>query len=84
MEKQTKLVNWGNSNAVLIPAEVVEELNLETNQKLLLTIKNKSIILTPINPKPENIHDLFRGGEDDGIRETELDWGESKGNELEW
>lgn len=34
--------------------------------------------------KSVTIHDLFRDWEDDGMHDTELDWGESKGNELEW
>ena len=34
------------------------------------------------NPKATNIHQLFAGWEDDGLRHQELDWGKAEGNEL--
>jgi len=51
---------------------------------LSLTIQSDSIVLTPINKKPTNIHELFANWYDDGKRDHELDWGESKGDELQW
>lgn len=35
-------------------------------------------------PKPANIHELFAGWKDDGIRDHELDWNGPYGNELQW
>jgi len=84
MHKETKLVSWGNSQATRIPHEIVKQLNLKNNQKLAIDIKGDSIVLTPIQKKPQDIHELFQNWEDDGIREKELDWGNSQGNELEW
>ena len=34
--------------------------------------------------KPKDIHELFAGWKDDGIRDHEIDWGEPKGKELPW
>lgn len=84
MSKQTKLTNWGNSKATRLPIDIIRELNIQDEQKLEVTIKDNSIVLTPIKNKPTNIHELFEDWEDDGIREKELNWGESKGQELEW
>lgn len=53
-------MNWDNSKATRIPAEVVEQLHLETNQKLPITIQDDLLILTSVQTKPENIHDQFR------------------------
>ncbi|GAD17570.1 hypothetical protein ABC628_08265 [Lentilactobacillus otakiensis] len=33
---------------------------------------------------PGNIHELFAGWKVDGEHDNEIDWGESKGNELKW
>ncbi len=84
IETQIHLAKWGNSRAARIPSKVIEQLNLADNQELRLTIQDDSIVLTPINKKPTNIHELFADWHDDGKREHELDWGESKGDELQW
>ncbi len=84
MKKETKLVKWGNSQATRIPYEIIEELNLENNQKFEVEIKGDSITLTPIQKRPKDIYELFENWEDDGIRETELDWGHKQGNEFSW
>ena len=34
------------------------------------------------NPIATNIHQLFAGWKDDGIRHQELDWGKAEGEEL--
>lgn len=83
-KKTIKLTQWGNSKAVRIPADIVEQLGLKKEQPLTLTVNDGSIILTPIKKRPTNIHKLFEGWEDDGQRDHELDWGESKGKELPW
>ncbi|MDN6899658.1 AbrB/MazE/SpoVT family DNA-binding domain-containing protein [Oenococcus sicerae] len=81
---ETKIAQWGHSKATRIPTEIIKELNLKDDQKLLLTVKNNSIILTPIQQRPTNIHELFDGWQDDGNKDRELDWREAKGNELQW
>ncbi|MFC6208105.1 AbrB/MazE/SpoVT family DNA-binding domain-containing protein [Levilactobacillus tongjiangensis] len=84
IEEQIHLAQWGNSKAARIPSKVIKQLDLEDNQELLLTIQNQSIVLTPVKKKPENIHELFAHWQDDGQRETELDWGKPEGNEQPW
>lgn len=81
---KTKLSKWGNSNATRIPRNLVEQLGWKDNEDLSINIENNSLVLKPISDCPSNIHELFAGWEDDGKRDTEIDWGESKGNELKW
>ncbi|AEB74181.1 type II toxin-antitoxin system HicB family antitoxin [Lentilactobacillus buchneri] len=38
--------------------------------------------LEAMRSKPNNIHQLFSGWSDDGIRDTELDWGDRQGQEF--
>lgn len=84
MKEQTKITQWGNSKAARIPSSVIKQLNLENDDKLSITIENGAIVLTPLAKKPTNIHELFDGWVDDGVRDTEVDWGEPKGNEFKW
>ncbi|MFD1472281.1 AbrB/MazE/SpoVT family DNA-binding domain-containing protein [Companilactobacillus mishanensis] len=80
----TSISKWGNSSAIRIPASIIKQLNLQENDRMEISINNNEIVLKPIVKEPKNIHELFDGWEDDGIRETELDWGSSKGDELDW
>lgn len=82
--EQTHLSKWGNSQAARIPKKIIEKLGLKNDQTLDVTVKNDSIILTPVRKQPKNIHELFADWKDDGIRDHELDWGESQGKEMPW
>ncbi|GAX07109.1 PbsX family transcriptional regulator [Secundilactobacillus pentosiphilus] len=82
MKEQTKITQWGNSKAVRIPDNVVEQLNLKNDDELSVTIENGAIVLTPLAKKPTNIHELFDGWIDDGVRDAEVDWGAPMGNEF--
>ena len=84
IEEKIHLAKWGNSNAARIPSKVVKQLNLTENQELTLTVQNDSIVLTPVERKPTNIHELFADWQDDGQREKELNWGKPTGSELPW
>lgn len=81
-QKLTRLARWRNSYVVQIPSEAIKQLNLTDNQALTISIKDNSIILTPIPKTPTNIHDLFADWKDDGIRDRELDWGNPVGREF--
>lgn len=82
--EQTHLSKWGNSHAARIPSRIIKELHLEENQTFDILLHNDEIILKPVKKRPKNIHDLFKGWEDDGIRDRELDWGKAQGKELKW
>lgn len=51
------------------------------NKIVRLVRANMKDKLEHMGQRPTNIHDLFDGWKDDGIRESELDWGERKGHE---
>lgn len=84
IKTKTKLVQWGNSKATRLPKEVIDTLNIQVDQSILVEVIDNSIVMTPVNEAPNSIHDLFKDWKDDGIRSEELDWGESKGAELNW
>lgn len=86
MNAVTIIKKWGNSDAVRIPSSIIKTLDLKENQQLNITIEDGKIVFTPIktNDEPTTLKELFANWQDDGVRDHELDWGESKGNELEW
>lgn len=84
VKEQTHLSKWGNSHATRIPNKIIKQMHLKDNQTFDISIKDNAIVLTPIEKQPQNIHELFEGWEDDGIREHELDWGKPQGKELPW
>lgn len=82
---ETKISNWGNSKAIRIPMQVINQLNLEVNQPLDVEIANHSIIITPKLKEPETIEELYADYDfSSNDYEGELDWGRATGEELEW
>jgi antitoxin MazE len=74
------LQKWGNGTGVRLPKKVVEAAQLKINQPLEVTIKDKSVILTPIDDSSVTIDSLLQGVTPDKIN-GELDWGEDTGAE---
>ena len=67
-----------------LPAAILKKLNLLDNQTLLVSVEDNSIRLRPEHKQPSTIHELFAEWDQDDVREGELDWGQAKGQELEW
>jgi len=84
INEQTSLEKWNRSLAVKIPHQIIKELNLKDNQLLTISVQGDSIVLTPIEKHPTNIHELFADWEDDSQRVSELDWGPAMPNEIVW
>jgi len=84
IQDETHIAKWGNSKATRIPSKIIKELDLKDDQVMTIAVKGQSIILTPVKNQPTDIHELFAGWQDDGVRDNELDWGKAKGNEIEW
>jgi len=75
------LQKWGNGTGVRLPKKVVEAAQLKINQPLEVTIKDKSVILTPITDSSiVSIDSLLKGVSPDKIN-GEIDWGEDIGAE---
>ncbi|QYA46117.1 AbrB/MazE/SpoVT family DNA-binding domain-containing protein (plasmid) [Macrococcoides bohemicum] len=84
LETTTTLKKWGNSKGLRLPQKVITHLNLHEDQKILIVLEEDKLILKPQTEKPTNIHELFSGWKDDGIRSEEMDWGQAEGEELNW
>ena len=81
INEYTTLSQWGNSKATRIPTSVLKLLNIDVNQRFLISVQGESIVLTPEVKQPNTIHELFSNWEDDGIRHKEINLGEVKTKE---
>lgn len=84
VQEYATLVQCGSSKVVKIPDTVLKLLDININQKFLISVQGQSIVLTPEIQKPTNIYELFSNWEDDGVRHNEINWGEAKGEEMKW
>jgi antitoxin MazE len=60
---QTRAVvsKWGNSQAVRIPAEMIRQLGIQTNDEVVLRVIDETLTITkPSTPKKGTIEYLFK------------------------
>lgn len=78
---QVSLQKWGNNQGIRIPKSIVNEMNLDKNQKFVLTIEDEKIILTKQQENISLIRELFENYETEN-NQREFDWGKPRGNEV--
>jgi antitoxin MazE len=77
---KTQVVSWGNSQALRIPREILEALQIHEGDEVEMIVENGRLSVRPVAPKltlealveaitPENLH-------------GELEWGPAVGNEV--
>ncbi|KAA9234325.1 MULTISPECIES: AbrB/MazE/SpoVT family DNA-binding domain-containing protein [Aerococcus] len=72
---------WGNSSAIRLPKQLLEELNLSQGDKLDYQVKNGQLIIKKITEVPElTIKDLFENYHGNPVNEKPVLF-EQKGNE---
>ena len=57
----TKVQKWGNSYAVRIPKNFIEDLKLRDGFEVELTIHNKSLVIKEKNQKTYSLKELLKG-----------------------
>jgi antitoxin MazE len=76
------LQKWGNSAGVRLPKKVIEEAHLKLDEPLEITVKGKSVILTPVTKlKKVNLDDMLKGVTPADVG-GEYDWGLPIGKEV--
>lgn len=77
---RAQIVSWGNSQALRIPREVLDALQIREGDEVEMVVEKGRLTVQPVNPKltleslvaaitPQNCHE-------------ELDWGKPVGNEV--
>lgn len=75
---------WGNSSGVRLPKKVLEAAHVKTGQEVSISLKGKSIVLTPVEPAPDNsptLEELLDGITPENVHD-EIDWGAPHGKEI--
>lgn len=77
---KTTIQKWGNSLAVRIPRPLAEEIHLEENTAVDLTIKSGKLVIVPAEPTL-TLESLVEQITDDN-RHDEIETGKRVGNEV--
>ena len=77
---QLAIAKWGNSLALRLPRHVARDANLTEGATVDLSVKDGSIVVTPVRKK-YSLDDLLAQMTADNLH-PEVDWGEPKGDEV--
>ena len=79
MQIATVVSQWGNSNGIRVPVEILKRAQVELNDKLFFDVdENKRIILTKDpTPKPGTLEYLFKDYTGDAFHTELTDLGEA-------
>lgn len=77
----TAIQKWGNSQGIRIPKYILEQLNIDINSAVSVSVQNDSIIIKKAAKKHIPLEKRFEdySGE---AQSGEYDWGEPRGNEI--
>lgn len=76
---QAQMVRWGNSLAIRIPKNVVDEARLSEGDKLVLQVESPGNVAIKAVERP-SLDELLRKITPENIH-TEMDWSKPVGNE---
>lgn len=81
MTTTTTIQKWGNSQGIRIPKFILEQINLDANSDVSITVKDDSIIIKKANKKHITLTERFTNytGE---TPSGEYDWGKPQGEEI--
>jgi antitoxin MazE len=79
----TKIQKWGNSQGLRLSRHVLEEANLSTGDNVSVTVKNGTIVITPvkITHGRYNLEELVSHITEEH-QAGEIDWGKPVGKEV--
>ena len=77
----TTIQKWGNSNGIRIPKAILEQLGLDTNSNIIMTVSKDKLIIEKPTRKHKALAERFADytGE---APSGEYDWGEPQGEEI--
>ena len=82
MNLTRSLQKWGNGTGVRIPKKVVDAAKLKINQPLEVSLRGKSIVLTPVDQDKEfTLEKMLEGVTPENIHPM-VDWGPDVGAEI--
>ncbi len=81
MTTTTTIQKWGNSQGIRIPKFILEQINLDANSEVSITVKDDSLIIKKATQKHITLAERFANYTGD-TKSSEYDWGEPQGEEM--
>lgn len=78
---QTKIQKWGNSLALRIPKAFADEISIEQNASVEISVIEGKIVIAPIAEAGFTLDELLAGVTPENLH-GEIDTGEAVGNEV--
>lgn len=78
---KTRMQKWGNSMAMRIPKHIVEELGLEEGTEVEISVEDRRIIVSPVQPLTYDLAQILKKVNSRNIH-AEVEWSASVGKEL--
>ena len=78
---QTKIQKWGNSLALRIPKAFADEISIEQNASVEISVIEGKIVIAPIEEEEFTLDELLAGVTPENMH-GEIDTGEAVGNEV--
>lgn len=78
---ETKIQKWGNSLALRIPKAFAQDINIDQDTPVSLTLEAGSLVITPIKDREFNLDYLLSQVTDENIHQ-EIDTGKLAGKEF--
>jgi antitoxin MazE len=78
---QTKIQKWGNSLALRIPKAFADEISIEQNASVEISVIEGKIVIAPIAEAEFTLDELLAGVTPENMH-SEIDTGEAVGNEV--
>ena len=77
----TTIQKWGNSQGIRIPKIILDTVNWAEDEQIMIVVDNGKIVIEKSKTKRKNIKELFENYKGE-YEQTEIDWGEPKGEEI--
>ncbi|MBE6006702.1 MAG: AbrB/MazE/SpoVT family DNA-binding domain-containing protein [Lachnospiraceae bacterium] len=79
---ETQIVKWGNGQGIRIPKLILQELNIQVNDRLRMEVRGTQIIIEKMSFRHKSLEERAKayGGRLGPYKE--FDWGESEGREV--
>ncbi len=77
----TTIQKWGNSNGIRIPKAILEQLGLDTNSNIIMTVSKDKLIIEKPTRKHKTLAERFADYTGEALS-GEYDWGEPQGEEI--
>ncbi len=78
---KTRIRKWGNSLALRIPKALAEEVHVQLNTQVELSLVNGKIVVEPVEPPAWTLEDLLEGVTEENLH-SEIEFGPPVGKEV--